>query len=274
MANLAFVGKEYKWFVGQVPPNQLANKKEQGAWGDRVKVRIQGYHPQGPEVTDENLPWAIIAKPTSQGSYNYGSTGLAGGEWVTGYFLDEACQIPVITHVLGSSQIGNKIGLSKAQEAKTTNFKNVTRYNYGIAAADHQQKGGSKPTAPAKPTKEEVDKAVPENTAPPIEKPITESGQQRVADEAKASETKVAQSPPPTSPPTSSQSSRYGSPNNPITNSGDLNVAISVKSDGTSIRTNVQPTAAQISDAGKNGYRFAPFSDGRPGGSFKNSNLE
>ena len=84
----------------------------------------------------------------------------------------------------------------------------------------------------------------------------------------------MAQSPPPTSPPTSSQSSRYGSPNNPITNSGDLNVAISVKSDGTSIRTNVQPTAAQISDAGKNGYRFAPFSDGRPGGSFKNSNLE
>ena len=274
MANLAFVGKEYKWFVGQVPPNQLANKKEQGAWGDRVKVRIQGYHPQCPEVTDENLPWAIIAKPTSQGSYNYGSTGLAGGEWVTWYFLDEACQIPVITHVLGSSQIGNKIGLSKAQEAKTTNFKNVTRYNYGITAANHQQKGGAKPAAAAKPTKEEVEKSVPENTDPPTSNPRTESEQQKAADEVKATEAKaiesekISQSAP-------STSSNYGSPENPIKNSADLNTAISAKAGGISlIRSNVQPTAEQISAAGKNGYSFRPFRDGRPGGTFKNSLLD
>ena len=65
------------------------------------------------------------------------------------------------------------------------------------------------------------------------------------------------------------------SPENPIKNSADLNTAISVKSDGTSlIRSNVQPTAEQISVAGKNGYRFTPFKDGRPGGTFVNSNLE
>jgi hypothetical protein len=273
MANLAFVGKEYKWFVGQVPPNQLANKQEKGAWGNRVKIRIQGYHPAGPEVTNENLPWALIAKPTSQGSYNYGSTGLAGGEWVTGYFLDESCQIPVITHVLGTNQIENLTTLDEAKSAGTTYFKNVTRYNYGITAAAHQHKGGSKPKAPAQPTKEEVDKAVPENKDAPIEKPITESGQQKAVDEAKATEAKaiesekISQSAP-------STSSKYGSPDNPITNSTDLNTAISVKSDGSSIRTNVQPTIEQIDAAGKNGYRFAPFRDGRPGGSFKNSLLE
>jgi uncharacterized membrane protein len=98
--------------------------------------------------------------------------------------LDEACQIPVITHVLGSSQIGNKIGLSKAQEAKTTNFKNVTRYNYGITAANHQQKGGAKPAAAAKPTKEEVEKSVPENTDPPTSNPRTESEQQKAISES------------------------------------------------------------------------------------------
>jgi hypothetical protein len=271
--NSGFVGNDYKWFVGQVPPNQLANKTQKGAWGNRVRIRIPGYHPSGPEVTDENLPWAIIAKPTSQGSYNYGSTGLAGGEWVTGYFLDGACQVPIITHVLGSNQIENLTTLEEAKSAGTTYFKNVTRYNYGITAANHQQKGGSKPKAPAQPTKEEVDKAVPENTDAPIEKPITESGQQKAVDEAKATEAKaiesekISQSAP-------STSSKYGSPDNPITNSTDLNTAISVKSDGSSIRTNVQPTIEQIDAAGKNGYRFAPFRDGRPGGSFKNSLLE
>ena len=268
---IGFVGNEYKWFVGQVPPNQLANKTEKGAWGDRVRIRIPGYHPQGPEVTDENLPWAIIAKPTSQGSYNYGSTGLAGGELVIGFFLDESCQVPVITAVLGATKVENLTTLEEAKTAGTTYLKNVTRHNYGITAANHQQKGGAKPAAAAKPTKEEVEKSVPENTDPPINKPLGEekaaaaSEAKATADEAKAAQTPI---------PKPAISSRYGSPDNPITNSADLNNAISVKSDGTSIRTNVQPTAAQISDAGKNGYRFAPFSDGRPGGSFKNSNLE
>jgi hypothetical protein len=179
--NIGFAGHDYIWFIGQVPPNQIANKKEKGAWGNRVKIRIQGYHPSGPEVTDENLPWAVIAKPTSQGSYNYGSTGLAGGEWVIGFFLDESCQIPVITHVLGSNQIENLTTLEEAKSAGTTYFKNVTRYNYGITAANHQHKGGSKPKTPAQPTKEEVDKAVPENKDAPTSNPRTESGQQQAA---------------------------------------------------------------------------------------------
>jgi hypothetical protein len=171
---IGFVGNDYKWFIGQVPPNQLANKTQKGAWGDRVRIRIPGYHSQGPEVTDENLPWAIIAKPTSQGSYNYGSTGLAGGEWVIGFFLDESCQIPVITAVLGATKLENLTTLEEAKEKGTTYLKNVTRYNFGIAAKIHQQPGGSKPTAPALPTKEEVNKAVPKNTDAPINKTITQ----------------------------------------------------------------------------------------------------
>jgi hypothetical protein len=183
--NIGFVGHNYKWFIGQVPPNQLANKKEKGAWGNRVKVRIQGYHPAGPEVTDEKLPWALISKPTSQGSYNYGSTGLAGGEWVTGHFLDEACQIPIITGVLGTNQIENLATLQEAKTAGTTYFKNVTRYNYGITAANHQTNGGSDPKASAKPTEKEVKKSVPENTDPPINKPL---GEEKAASASAAKE--------------------------------------------------------------------------------------
>jgi hypothetical protein len=153
--SIGFVGYDYKWFIGQVPPSQLANKTEKGAWGDRVRIRIPGYHSKGSEVTDDNLPWAIIAKPTSQGSYNYGSTGLSGGEWVIGFFLDEACQVPVITSVLGASKVGNLTTLQEAKTNGTTGFKNVTRFNCGITAANHQTKGGSNPTAPAQPGKSE-----------------------------------------------------------------------------------------------------------------------
>lgn len=170
-----FLGHDYKWFIGQVPPNQLANKTEKGAWGDRVRIRIPGYHSQGPEVTDDHLPWAIIAKPTSQGSYNHGSTGLSGGEWVTGYFLDESCQIPVITHVLGSNQIQNLTTLEEAKAAGTTYLKNVTRYNFGIAAANHQQKGGSKPSAAAQPTAKDFQSSKEKVDTTPINKKITQT---------------------------------------------------------------------------------------------------
>lgn len=170
--NIGFVGHDYKWFIGQVPPDQLANKTEKGAWGDRVRVKIPGYHSRDKGVDNENLPWAIIAKPTSQGSYNYGSTGLSGGEWVVGFFLDEDCQIPVITHVLGATKTENSITLEEAKAAGTTYFKNVTRYNYGIEAQIHQQRGGSKPTAPAQPTAKSFSEAKQKIDTTPISKKI------------------------------------------------------------------------------------------------------
>ena len=60
-----------KWFLGQIPPCQNQHVKSAiwtDAHGDRVKVRIPGMHPTSSEdekreLLDDDLPWAIVAKP-------------------------------------------------------------------------------------------------------------------------------------------------------------------------------------------------------------------
>lgn len=121
-----------KWFLGQVPPNQnqhVKSPKWVDTHGDRVKVRIPGMHPMSSsedatELVDDKLPWAIVAKPTTHGNRNNQSTGIWGGEWVIGFFLDEDCQIPVITQVLGN----NYPGEIRQSINGTTYGKPVKRY--------------------------------------------------------------------------------------------------------------------------------------------------
>ena len=113
MKNLGNPLGSYKWFIGQVPPNQNQHLKTttwNDAHGDRVKVRIPSMHPMSGSdavlLSDDDLPWAIVAKPTTHGNRNNQSTGIWGGEWVIGFFMDEECQIPVITQVLGNNYPG------------------------------------------------------------------------------------------------------------------------------------------------------------------------
>lgn len=143
-ANIGFAGLSYRWFIGQVPPDQNERSKNadwKSAWANRVKVRIPGIH-DSRDVTDENLPWAIVAKPTSQGNYSGGSTGIYAGEWVIGFFLDEANQVPIITHVLGRNT--DERGLNESKNG-STDFKTVSKYTSGVEAAFHQTKSGEKP---------------------------------------------------------------------------------------------------------------------------------
>ena len=135
-----------KWFLGQVPPE--SNQHYEGvewddAHGDRVKVRIPGMHPMGSnddayELCNENLPWAIVAKPTTHGNRNHQSSGIWGGEWVIGFFMDEDCQIPVITQVLG---VNIQNGIKKSD--CTTLGQLVNRYNGGNLPFNAQIKSPS-----------------------------------------------------------------------------------------------------------------------------------
>jgi hypothetical protein len=140
-------------FIGQVPPNQISDKLDPDGWGDRVKVRIPNYHSK--DLPDDQLPWAIVERPTSQGNACRGSTGLTGGEWVRGYFIDG---IPVITAVLARGTYENNISLQVAKEKKSTEFKNITRYN-AFDPYSGQILGGSRPSEPAQPTKQEFEQA-------------------------------------------------------------------------------------------------------------------
>lgn len=155
------------FFLGQVPPN-WTEYLQNGTWSDahnnRVKVRIPGKHSKGPEILDKDLPWAIVSQSTSTGNRNGASSGLSGGEWVIGFYLDEDEQLPVIMQVLGKNEVsGAKI---KASENGTTQFRDVSRFA-SFTAPSTMLKGGPKPKTPAVPDKEDFKKATDGLSSPP-----------------------------------------------------------------------------------------------------------
>lgn len=137
-------------FLAQVAPGQnefLKDATWDKAYGNRVKVRIPGIHPAGPEVQDNDLPWAVVTNPTTTGNLNQQSSSLWGGEWVICCRLNE--QYHVMT-VLGKNitEPGIKCSING-----TTYFKNVNRFNCGLSPGPHQIIG-AKPTGQEKPRKE------------------------------------------------------------------------------------------------------------------------
>ena len=107
-----FLGRDgFRWWVGQIPPVEswtLQYRKRQKAWGNRVKVRIMGYHPQNTvDLPDEELPWASVLLSTQGGSGQSGKSKpirISQGDVVIGFFLDgDDAQQPVIIGVIGKS---------------------------------------------------------------------------------------------------------------------------------------------------------------------------
>lgn len=96
----SFLGRDgYRWWIGQVPPGSSPSND---TWGERVPIRIFGYHTEdGSILPDEDLPLALISKPTTAGADNRASSTIVGGEFVIGFFLDgDDSQQPVITGVI------------------------------------------------------------------------------------------------------------------------------------------------------------------------------
>tara|TARA_B100001057_G_scaffold484215_1_gene561982 strand:- start:1341 stop:3776 length:2436 start_codon:yes stop_codon:yes gene_type:complete len=108
-----FLGKDgFRWWIGQIPPREtwaLQWSKRPQAWGNRVRVRIMGYHPQNTtELADDDLPWAQVIIPATAGSGKAGKVKpirIAQGDIVVGFFLDgDDAQLPVIFGVIGNSE--------------------------------------------------------------------------------------------------------------------------------------------------------------------------
>ena len=162
-SNTGYTLNTNKWFLGQVPDNQnqfVKNSIWDDTHADRVKVRIPSMHPMsGKDSTsllNDDLPWAIVAKPTTHGNRNYQSSGIWGGEWVIGFFMDEDCQIPVITQVLGNNL--TEYELTESING-TTQGKRVTRYNSGLGAGAHQVLGATSAKSPVDISKTFFDRA-------------------------------------------------------------------------------------------------------------------
>ncbi len=108
-----FLGKDgFRWWIGQIPPRKtwaLQWSKKPQAWGNRVRVRIMGYHPQNTsELKDEDLPWAQVIIPATAGTGKAGKNKpirIAQGDIVIGFFLDgDDAQQPVIFGLIGNSE--------------------------------------------------------------------------------------------------------------------------------------------------------------------------
>jgi hypothetical protein len=130
-------------FVAQVAPGQNQHTKNASwgdAWGDRVKIRIPGKHTETSEIKDDDLPWAIVSKSTGTGHFNRASSGIWGGEWVLCIHNPKISQEPTIIGNYGRAANMPEIVTSTNG---TTAFKDVSTYNGGLQAGNHQITGGS-----------------------------------------------------------------------------------------------------------------------------------
>ena len=94
----------FTWWVGQV--EGTASDEENNKGGYRYKVRIVGDHTSDKEVLPtENLPWCSVIMPVNvpfmPGNIGGGHPQLVKGCWVTGHYLDNDKQKPIIMGSIG-----------------------------------------------------------------------------------------------------------------------------------------------------------------------------
>ena len=153
------IGRDgFLWWIGQVAHKDSwreVNKaiSLRGYKGNRVKVRIVGYHPFDPEgniLPDEDLPWAeVLADPFSgngQGGVSK-TLSLVGGEMVLGFFLDgEDAQQPVIMGLFPKyDNVKNTFTAAQMKSRKSSGFEPFEAYTRANlqqpeAPAAHQTK--------------------------------------------------------------------------------------------------------------------------------------
>ena len=94
----------FTWWVGQV--EGTASDEENNKGGYRYKVRIVGDHTSNKEVLPtEDLPWCSVIMPVTvpfmPGNIGGGHPQLVKGCWVTGHYLDNDRQKPIIMGSIG-----------------------------------------------------------------------------------------------------------------------------------------------------------------------------
>ena len=147
------LGKDgFIWWIGQIAKQPTWEKnipgvpvdsnedEEYKGFGERYRVRIQGYHPtlDCEAVPDEELPFAYVMYPSTAGGGGRGSfqsANLVQGNFVFGWFIDgEDAQIPIIMGVLGYNDY-------QAVAKQTEGCSNQTP----VSGYDQEQEGNEVP---------------------------------------------------------------------------------------------------------------------------------
>lgn len=144
MFNSGFFGKNgLQPFIGQIPLGQTVNRTDPDGWGDRFQVRIQGYDAkEGNVLSDKNLRWGVVVKPTSQGNGNKGSIGFSGGETVFGLW-DPDSQFTLILGSLSRSNPTVQAGVSEQLSQGSLGFRLPQIFNSKNPALSWNYKSGN-----------------------------------------------------------------------------------------------------------------------------------
>ena len=134
-----FLGRDgFRWWVGQIAPESAQGKQINGSgWGNRLKVRILGYHPDNDvELTNEQLPWAhvLLSPESGSGRGNKSkSIRLLPGDNVFGFFMDgDDAQQPVIMGVFANTKQASTIISGEYQQP----FVPFTGYTSKVKKSD------------------------------------------------------------------------------------------------------------------------------------------
>ena len=141
-----FIGRDgFRWWIGQVAPQSCWQDQADGAgWGNRVKVRIMGYHPYSElELPNEDLPWAqvLLGVTDGSGACNRAKTPkIEQADTVLGFFLDgDNAQLPCILGVFGRTDAVSYSGPYSAPFEPFTGFSGPIKKSSAVVANESNE---------------------------------------------------------------------------------------------------------------------------------------
>ena len=151
-----YLGRDgFRWWVGQVAPNGDYTEEQSngGGWGNRVKVRILGYHPYSElELPNKDLPWAqcLLSTTAGSGAANKAtSVKVAPGDTVFGFFLDgDNAQVPVIVGVFGRTSQVPSNDFSNPFVPFTGKTSRIKNDGSKVAASESNEQNATSQTSP------------------------------------------------------------------------------------------------------------------------------
>ena len=150
-----FIGRDgFRWWIGQIAP--VASWQDQadgGGWGNRVKVRIMGYHPHSEtELPNDDLPWAqvLLGVTDGSGACNRAKTPkLEQSDTVFGFFLDgDNAQLPCILGVFGRTKSVSYSGPYSAPFQPFTGYSGPIKKSSAIVGNESNEQNSDSQKSP------------------------------------------------------------------------------------------------------------------------------
>ena len=174
-----FIGRDgFRWWIGQVAPvESWQDQADGGGWGNRVKVRIMGYHPYSEtELSNDDLPWAQVLLGTTDGSgaaNRSKTTKVTQADTVFGFFLDgDNAQLPCVVGVFGRTKAVSSSGPYSAPFQPFTGYSGAIKKSSAVINNESNESNTTSQKSPRMVSPEIAEKLNKE-TEDPTEKEVS-----------------------------------------------------------------------------------------------------